>query len=100
VRWIREASPGALAAVIVGVFVVANVVGVVALLIDPCDGLTRPIVWAFVATPLFGLAMFVVCVRVTPQTWIAIVAALATIVVTGIALVMIILVQEAELCTV
>jgi hypothetical protein len=99
VRWIREASPGALAAVIVGVFVVANVVGVVALLIDPCDGLTRPIVWASVATPLFGLAMFVVCVRVTPQTWIAIVAALAATVVTAITLVLLILLQEAELCT-
>ena len=98
-RWIRDASPGALAAVIVGIFLVANIVGVVALLIDPCDGLTRPIVWASVATPLFGLAMFVVCARVTPQTWIAIAAALATTVVTGITLMALILLREAELCT-
>ena len=99
VRWIRDASPVALAAVIVGIAVVSNVVAAVALLLDPCDGLARPVGWAVVAAALSGVGVFVVCARVAPHAWIAFAAALAMTVVAAIALVSIVLLQESEFCT-
>jgi len=99
VRWIRDASPGALAAVIVGIAVVANVAGAVALLLDRCDGLVRPVAWAVVASVLSGVGVFVVCARVAPHAWIALAAAFALTAVASIALVSIVLLQEAEFCT-
>jgi hypothetical protein len=98
VRWIREASPGALSAVIIGLFLVANVVGVGAGLVDACDDQTLSLVLGAIAAPLFGLTMFVACARVT-RTFVAIIAALATTVVTGAGLFVLVIVNWAQMCT-
>jgi hypothetical protein len=98
VSWIKEARDRVLAAILVGLFVVANVAAGFALLMDPCGDVRTPLVWAVVAAVVSGVALFVICARVAPHAWIGIAAGVATTVVSAIALVAIVLLQESELC--
>jgi hypothetical protein len=97
-RRIREASPGALAAAIVVVFLAGTVLGASTGIGNVCGDAARTELIP-VAALLYGAAIFLIAARLTSRAWIVIVASLATIAFSAIYLIAMLEFIQAETCS-